>query len=467
MTANARWWWSLSRRSHRWLGSAAAALAVLAPAPAFAQGFVPAPLTAEIHTLDGTREMCLDVPGGNTGDRVRLQMFPCHGGPNQRWLLRFDFAGFVIVESEITHKCLDVPGPSTVQQLHCTGGDAQRWQLSEDNETLRFRLRPKTARDRCLHVADDNRMDLVTCDSTVGAVRLNRPFWERQNFEFRLQRAFNLADPLINEGRQRCLDVRGLSQDDGAVVQTFPCNGGRNQLWHVVREADGFFLLQADHSHKCLRAQTGSGTRGVDQAACDRSQDRQKWFPQLTSTGQVKLQTKRLACHQVPALNGPNPRTFCECLTALPDSPALRVVPCTSSADLWRVGTGRRAGGALTFFEDNGVRGDALCGLPPATGEFRFEQLGARACENDEARSLLLYEVAAGTEIEVFDDPQCRTIDDHTRVTVKRRGNALGVAKYELGSFERGFEDEFLKVERLTSGNLDGKVSCVRIRSPE
>jgi hypothetical protein len=35
-----------------------------------------------------------------------------------------------------------------------------------------------------------------------------------------------------------------------------------------------------------------------------------------------------------------------------------------------------------------------------------------------------------------------------------------------LGSFERGFEDEFLRVSRLTSGNLDGKVSCVRIRTP-
>lgn len=450
---------SFLRRSRYWLGSGGVVLAVFAPLPALAQGFVPDPWTAEIRNLDGTRQMCLDVPGGNTADQVRLQMFPCHGGPNQRWLLRFDFSGFVIVESESTHKCLDVPNASTVQQFRCHGGDNQRWQLFEDPETLRFRLRPKTARDRCLHVADDNRMDLVSCDTTVGAVRLSRGRWERQNFEFRLQRHFSEADPLINEDRQWCLDVAGLSRNDGAVVQTYPCNGGGNQLWRLVREADGFFIIQADHSRKCLR-QSGNG--GVDQATCDRNQDRQKWFPQLTSTGRVKLQTKDLACHQVPGPSGANPRSFCDCLNAQPDSQALRVIACTSAADLWRVGTGRRTGGALTFFEDNGVRGDRLCGLSPVTGEYRFEQPGARACENDEARSLFLYEVAAGTEIEVFDDGRCRTNDDHTRITVKQRG----IASYDLDSFERGFEDELLRVERLTSGNLDGKVSCVRIRTP-
>ncbi|HEV8581027.1 MAG TPA: RICIN domain-containing protein [Thermoanaerobaculia bacterium] len=375
-------------RSLVWLASGLVACVVLSPVPALAQGFVPGPLTAEVRTL----ERCLDVPGGNTADQLRLQMFsPCHGGSNQRWLLRSDFSGFVILESESTHKCLDVPNTSTVQQFRCHGGDNQRWQLSEDPETLRFRLRPKTARDRCLHVADDNRMDLVACDNTPGAVRLSRGRWERQNFEIRLLPSAATADLLINEDRQWCLDVQGLSQNDGAVVQTFPCNSGGNQLWRFVREANGmFFSLRAEHSRKCLRRTAN----GVDQAACDPNQDRQKWFPQLTSTGRVKLQTKEPACHLIPGPNDITPRNFCQCLNALPDSQALRVTACSTSADLWRIGTGRWAPGALTFFEDNGVRGDRLCGLPPAAGEYRFEEPGARACENDEARSLLLYEIA-------------------------------------------------------------------------
>ncbi len=458
MPTNARRRLSFLRRSPCWL---AFGFAALAPLPVFAQGFVPDPLTAEIRTLDGTREMCLDVPGGDPADQVRLKIFPCHGQPNQRWLLRFNFSGFVIVESELTRKCLDVPNTSTVQQFRCHGGDNQQWQLFEDPETLRFRLRPKTARDRCLHVADDSRMDLVACDNTVGAVRLNRARWERQNFEFRLKGPFSVAKPFVNEDRKWCLDVAGLNQNDGAVVQTYPCNNGRNQLWRLVGESDGFFTLQADHSQKCLRAQAGVGARGVDQATCDRNQDRHKWYPQLTSTGRVKLQTKRPACHLIPGPNDANPRNSCECLNALPNSQSLRVESCTTAADLWRLGPGRWAGGALTFFEDNGVQGDRLCGLSPATGTYKFEQPGARACDNDEARSLLFYEVAKDTVIEIFDDGDCRTNDDRTRITVKR-----SISRYELGSFERGFEDEFLKVERLTSGNLDGKVSCVRIQSP-
>lgn len=454
------------RRASPWL---AGLLLACAPwAGAGAQGFVPAPLTAEIRTLD----RCLDVPGFDRADHVPLQMFGCNGGLNQRWLVRFDFAGFAILESKSTGKCLDVPSETSVQQFRCHGGDNQRWQLRPDPETLRFRLVPKTAPGRCLHVREsDNRMDLAACDRNPAAVRQAPERWARENFELRLKPDFEpLFEPLINEGRQSCLDVAGLRQDDSAPVQQFPCNDGGNQRWLISRRPDGFYLLQAQHSRKCLRSRSGGG---VEQATCDATQDRQKWYPQLTSTGRVRLQTKQPQCHLIPCLQCANPSTFCECLSVRSDG-SLRVGPCTQSADLWRVGTGRRAPGAITFFEHNGLGGDRLCGLAPAAGEFRFEQPGARACENDEARSLLLYEVAAGTVIDVFDDGRCRTTDDHTKITVKdRRGPhgaaqriAQGVTRYELNSFERGFEDDFLKVERLTTGNLDGKVSCVRITPP-
>lgn len=193
MATNVRRLPSFLRKSRFRLGSGIAVFAWLMPVPVLAQGFVPDPMTAEIRTLDGTREMCLDVPSGDPADHVRLKIFPCHGAPNQRWLLRFDFAGFVIVESESTHKCLDVPNTSTVQQFRCHGGDNQRWQLFEDPETLRFRLRPKTARDRCLHVADDSNMDLVACDTTVGAVRFSRARWERHPPATALQRTASCA----------------------------------------------------------------------------------------------------------------------------------------------------------------------------------------------------------------------------------------------------------------------------------
>ena len=454
----------MSRTSRRLAALLLAALP--AAAAAHAQGFTPDPITTEIWTLD----KCLDVPSEDPADHVPLQVYRCHGRANQRWLVRFDLAGFAILESEQTHKCLDVPSSTTVQQFRCHGGDNQRWQIIEDPDTLRLRLSPKLHRGRCLHVKGDNFLDLVDCFTTPGAVLVNRARWERQNFEIRVLSAFAGNRILINEDRRHCLDVAGLSQDDTAPIQAFPCNSGPNQLWGLARQGDGFFTIRAQHSGKCLKSQTGIGTRGVSQAACVGTQDQQKWHLQLTSTGRVRVQTKRGQCHLLPTPGSPNSRGFCECLDAPASGQVLRVTSCSSSGDVWRLGEGRRAPGAITFFEDNGLGGDTLCGLSPAAGDYRFEQPGARACENDEARSLLLYEVAGGTVIHVFDDGRCRTTDDHTTITVKRRqasgGVTVGVARYEIPSFERDFDDAFVNVDYKTSGNLDGKVSCVRIQTP-
>jgi hypothetical protein len=34
-------------------------------------------------------DMCLDVTGGGNADNTPLQIYPCHGGPNQRWFASF------------------------------------------------------------------------------------------------------------------------------------------------------------------------------------------------------------------------------------------------------------------------------------------------------------------------------------------------------------------------------------------
>jgi Ricin-type beta-trefoil lectin domain len=34
-------------------------------------------------------DMCMDVTGGGNADNTPIQIFPCHGGANQRWLAGF------------------------------------------------------------------------------------------------------------------------------------------------------------------------------------------------------------------------------------------------------------------------------------------------------------------------------------------------------------------------------------------
>jgi len=58
----------------------------------------------------------------------------------------------------------------------------------------------------------------------------------------------------------KCLDVQAISNDDGAVIQQFSCNGGANQDWIVADGgAPGTVRLVARNSGKSLDVK-GSGT---------------------------------------------------------------------------------------------------------------------------------------------------------------------------------------------------------------
>jgi hypothetical protein len=71
---------------------------------------------------------CLEVAAGHTEDGTPVQMWNCHGGPNQRWqFLDGQFIG-------IANKCLDVAGGNTdagtpIVLWRCTGAPNQRWRL--------------------------------------------------------------------------------------------------------------------------------------------------------------------------------------------------------------------------------------------------------------------------------------------------------------------------------------------------
>jgi len=85
----------------------------------------------EIRSLSGT---CMDVPHGVSEDANLIQVYPCHGGPNQKWIFTSD--------GEIRDsggKCLDVRDWQTdngalVQLYTCHGGQNQRWTFTEEGE---------------------------------------------------------------------------------------------------------------------------------------------------------------------------------------------------------------------------------------------------------------------------------------------------------------------------------------------
>jgi hypothetical protein len=79
--------------------------------------------------------MCLDVPNANPYDRAPINVYPCHGGANQRFYLEAGNPSGEAWVSGATGACVDVPAGSTqpllgLQMVRCNGG---RNQLFVDN----------------------------------------------------------------------------------------------------------------------------------------------------------------------------------------------------------------------------------------------------------------------------------------------------------------------------------------------
>ena len=80
---------------------------------------------------------------------------------------------------------------------------------------------------------------------------------------FRPERMFGGFFRMRNELSGLCMDVRGVSQSDGAEIIQFACSNGANQQWSFTDLASGADRLTARHSGKVLDVflqATGDGT---------------------------------------------------------------------------------------------------------------------------------------------------------------------------------------------------------------
>jgi len=108
----------------------------------------------------------------------------------------------------------------------------------------------------------------------------------------------------------------------------------------------------------------------------------------------------------------------------------------------------------IVFYEGNGGSQNIVCTLSrPEGGYTNFKN--NRNCGNDEARSVKLIEVPAGSEIKVYDDPNGSTRDDYTVITVL--SDITG--SYVVDTFESSYSDGIVRVQFNRHNGLDGKVS--------
>lgn len=119
------------------------------------------------------------------------------------------------------------------------------------------------------------------------------------------------------------------------------------------------------------------------------------------------------------------------------------------------------AGGAtgplVTLKEGNRGTQNTVCELGVAQAkQVRFP--GHPECDNDEARSLILHDVPAGTTLLLFDSPDRSLQDDWTAIRTKRH-----VLSRVIDSFEASFQDADVDVLHAHNNGLDGKVSRLEV----
>lgn len=79
--------------------------------------------------------------------------------------------------------------------------------------------------------------------------------------------------------------------------------------------------------------------------------------------------------------------------------------------------------------------------------------------QNDEARSVILSSVRQGCIISVFDNGFFQTNDDYCVIEVLQ----TTPPGYIVPTFQRNYTDQYIRQTYRYGGNLDGKVSSIRI----
>lgn len=113
----------------------------------------------------------------------------------------------------------------------------------------------------------------------------------------------------------------------------------------------------------------------------------------------------------------------------------------------------------LEFRSKNNGDGGLSLGLRDFVGAASNADAPDALFHNDDARSLLLFDVRVGAVIQVDDSKNGDRSDDWCLITVKQ-----SAWRYIVASFQNSYEDDYVKVEfHATDGKLDGKVSSVKI----
>ena len=273
--------------------------------------------------------------------------------------------------------------------------------------------------------------------------------------------AWPTLQQIINSGRRLIIfgeksDIEGTFKDaDGADLTIL-----RDEKWEVQ---NGYNLGTSEDNWECLSrwSDVPMTTRGIQVSGFTR-------WPRLFVMNQFHGVNVWGDAHSADRDNN---LTFLERRVDqhCAQTSMFRRMPNYIALDNTHVGDGFAYAAALSqggfyFYEKNNTdtTGDTVCVLPNSKDwDISLKSTG---CENDEARSLKVRGVKAGTRLTLFDSASGNRQDDYAIIVIKKDADLGG---FSIPSFEQEVDNADYRLVFSRNNGLDGKVSRIKIeRSP-
>ncbi|MBR3225753.1 MAG: RICIN domain-containing protein [Atopobiaceae bacterium] len=213
-----------------------------------------------------SENLALDVATASEKDRVNVQMRTLDNSLRQRWLLKYDSDGFVILKNMLSGAALDVFGGrrksrTNVHQYHENGSDAQKWlpvSVGNGRYVLRSALDPNLVLDVYgAGTKSGTNVWIYQRNGSLAQTFLFTPVSYAQAVERVLEDGYYTIRTSLNS--DCVLDIRSGSTADGANVQIFSDNSSTAQVFYLQYE-DGYYHITNVKSNKRVVA-SGYGTK--------------------------------------------------------------------------------------------------------------------------------------------------------------------------------------------------------------
>ncbi|NQE44611.1 RNA 2'-phosphotransferase, partial [ANME-1 cluster archaeon GoMg2] len=141
-------------------------------------------------------------------------------------------------------------------------------------------------------------LDVGGISTDDGANIIQWDYWRGDNEKWKLKPVGNDYYCIIAKHSGKCLDVSGISKNNGAKIMQYHYWGGDNQNWKLKPVGNGYYCIIAKHSGKCLDVKSKSKDDGaIIHQFRYMGGDNQKWKlkPVTTQEPPIRDPTSELA----------------------------------------------------------------------------------------------------------------------------------------------------------------------------